>query len=116
MYWLKICQLMILNIYYKNLVAILLKLVKQKRVYPYEYMDSFKRFSEDKLPYRCKLFSFLEDECISEKDFSHAINVCNTFKINAMGYYGNLCLKTDVSVLADVFEKFINPFGANVPI
>ena len=25
-------------------------LVKQKRVYPYEYMDSFERFSEDKLP------------------------------------------------------------------
>ena len=32
----------------------LLKLVKQKWVYPYEYMDSFKRFSEDKLPDRSK--------------------------------------------------------------
>ena len=31
------------------------KLVKQKGVYPYEYMDSFERFSEDKLPDRCKL-------------------------------------------------------------
>ena len=31
-----------------------LKLVKQKGVYPYEYMDSFKKFSEDKLPDRCK--------------------------------------------------------------
>ena len=28
----------------------LLELVKEKEVYPYEYMDSFKRFSEDKLP------------------------------------------------------------------
>ena len=27
-----------------------LELLKQKGVYPYEYMDSFKRFSEDKLP------------------------------------------------------------------
>ena len=27
----------------------LLELVKQKGVYPYEYMNSFKRFSEDKL-------------------------------------------------------------------
>ena len=33
------------------------KLVKQKRVYPYEYMDSFKKFSEDKLPDKCKFLS-----------------------------------------------------------
>ena len=35
----------------------LLKLVKQKGVYPYEYMDSFGRFFEDKLPDRCRFFS-----------------------------------------------------------
>ena len=28
----------------------LLKLVKEKGVYPYEYMDSFKKFSKNKLP------------------------------------------------------------------
>ena len=39
----------------------LLALVKQKGVYPYEYMDSFKKFLEDKLPGRCKLFSSLKD-------------------------------------------------------
>ena len=44
-----------------------LKLVKQKGVYPYEYMDSFEKLSEDKLPDRCKFFSFLKDECISDK-------------------------------------------------
>ena len=27
-----------------------LELLKQKDVYPYEYMDSFKRFGEEKLP------------------------------------------------------------------
>ena len=27
-----------------------LELLKQKGTYPYEYMDSFKRFSEEKLP------------------------------------------------------------------
>ena len=31
-----------------------LELVKQKGVFPYEYMDSFKKFSENKLPDRCK--------------------------------------------------------------
>ena len=28
----------------------LLKLIKEKGVYPYEYMESFKKFSEDELP------------------------------------------------------------------
>ena len=84
----------------------LLELVKQKGVYPYENMDSFKKFSEDKLPDRCKLFRSLKDECI-EKDYSHTINVSNTFKINAMDDYHDLHLKTDVMLLA-VFEKFIS--------
>ena len=34
----------------------LLKLVKEKAVYRYEYMDSFKRFFENKLPDRSKFF------------------------------------------------------------
>ena len=38
-----------------------LELVKQKGVHPYEYMNSFKRFSEDKVPDRSKFFSSLKD-------------------------------------------------------
>ena len=86
----------------------LLELVKQKGVYPYEYMDSFKKFSEDNLLDRCKFFSSLKDKCISEKDYVHAINVCNVFKMNTMSDYHDLYLKTDVLMLTDVFEKFIN--------
>ena len=80
------------------------KLVKQKGVCPYEYMDSFKKFSEIKVPGRCKFFSFLKDECISEK----ANNIWNVFKMNTMGDYHDLYLKTDVLLIADVFEKFIS--------
>ena len=35
----------------------LLELVKQKGVYPYEHMDSFKKFFENRLPDKCKFFS-----------------------------------------------------------
>ena len=35
-----------------------LKLLKQKDAYPYEYMDSFKRFGAEILPYK-KMFSQL---------------------------------------------------------
>ena len=52
-----------------------LNLVKQKRVYSYEYMDSLKRFFEDKLPDRCKFYSFLKDGCISDKKYLITIKV-----------------------------------------
>ena len=85
----------------------LLEIVKQKSVYPYKCMDSFKKFSKNKLTDKCKFFSSLKNECISEIDL-HAINVWNVFKMNTTVDYHELYLKTDVLLLADVFEKFIN--------
>ena len=70
-------------------------------------MDSFNKFSENKLPDRCKFFSSLKEKYISEKDYLKANNICNVFKIDTVGDYHDLYLKTDVLLLADVFEKFI---------
>ena len=39
----------------------LFKLVKEKGVYPCEYLDSFRKFSKNKLPDTCKIFSSLKD-------------------------------------------------------
>ena len=85
-----------------------LKLLKQKEMYPYEYMDNFKRLFENKLPDKSKFFSSLQDECISEKDYLKAVDIWNVFKMNSVGDYHDLYLETDVLLLADVFEKFIN--------
>ena len=74
----------------------LLELVKEKGVYPYEYMDSFKKFFEDKLHDKSRFFSSLKDECISEKDYQRANNAWNAFKMNLMGDYHDLYLKADV--------------------
>ena len=82
--------------------------MKQRGVYPYEYVDNFERFFEDKLPDRCEFFSSLKDECIIENDYLHAIDIWNMFKINTMGDYHDLYLKADVLLLADVFKNFIN--------
>ena len=65
-----------------------LELVKQKGVYPYEYMDRFIRFFENKLPDKSKLSSSLKDECISEK----AADIWNVFKLN----YDLLCDYYDI--------------------
>ena len=70
-------------------------------------MNSFKKFSEDKLPNKCEFFNSLKDECISEKDYERAKNIWNAFKMKTMGHYHDLYLKTDVLLLADAFEKFI---------
>ena len=86
----------------------LLQLVKQKGVNPYEFIDSFKNFSEDKLPDKSKFFNSLKDDCISKKDYLHANNAWNMFKMNIMSDYHYLYLKTDVLLLTDVFEKFIS--------
>ena len=38
-----------------------LELLKQKGAYPYEYMDNFKRFSEEKLPDKKCFYSSVKD-------------------------------------------------------
>ena len=43
-----------------------------------------------------QIFSSLKEECISEKDYLHAIDVWLMFKMNTMGDYHDLYLKTDV--------------------
>ena len=71
-------------------------------------MDSFEKFLGDKLPDKCKFFSSLRNKCISEKDYLKAINVWNVFKMNIMTDYHDFFKKTDVSLLVDVYKKFIN--------
>ena len=55
-----------------------LDLMTRKGVYPYDYMDSFKKFKE-KLPPKEAFYSILNDEHISDEDYKHAQNVWNTY-------------------------------------
>ena len=82
-----------------------LDLMSQKGVYPYDFMDSFDKFNE-KLPPKEKVYSILNDKHISDKDYKHAQNVWNTFSLKNMGEYHDLYLKSDILLLADVFENF----------
>ena len=70
-------------------------------------MNNFKRFNEDKLLNKSKFFSSLKDSGINEKSYDRAIKVWKVFKIKTLGEYHDLYLKTNVLLLADVFEKFI---------
>ena len=80
-------------------------LMVRKGVYPYDYMDSFDKFNE-KLPTKEDFFSIMNNEHISNKDYQHAKTVWETFMLKTMGEYHDLYLKSDILLLADVFENF----------
>jgi hypothetical protein len=85
-----------------------IELLCQKGVYPYDYMNSWDKFKDTKLPRRSEFFSKLYNSKISKADYAHAQNVWKEFKCETMQDYHDLYLKTDVLLLADVFENFRN--------
>ena len=50
-------------------------------------MNSFKNFSENKLPDKSKFFSSLKDSGINEEQYGRAVNVWKAFKIKNLGEY-----------------------------
>ena len=53
-------------------------------------------------------FNSLKDCYISDEEYFRAINVWKVFNIKNLGEYHDLYLKTDVLLLCDVSEKFID--------
>ena len=82
-----------------------LDLMAQKGVYPYNYMDSFDKFDE-KLSTKEDFYSILNNQHISDDEYKHAQTVWSTFSLKNMAEYHNLYLKSDILLLADVFENF----------
>ena len=76
------------------------KLMKQKGVYPYDYLSSFDKFNEKQLPKK-GFYSILNNEHISDKDFTHDKNVSRTFNLKSKGEYHDLHLKSDILLLPD---------------
>ena len=82
-------------------------------------MNSFEKFNEEKLCARKYFFSStkkgktdedgkISDEHVSIKDYLTCGKIWDKFKMKNMGDYHDHYLKKDVSLLADVFEKFIS--------
>ena len=78
----------------------------RKGIYPYEYMDSWDKFKETSLPSIEKFESNLNMSRVSDGDYEHACRVWREFRIKYMGEYHDLYLRTDVILLANVFESF----------
>lgn len=87
----------------------LIELLKRKGVFPYEHIKSFDNYDETELPPK-DAFSISYDgqtrEPISDEDYEHAKEVYRRARCRNLGAYNDLYLKTDVLILADVFENF----------
>ena len=58
------------------------------------------------LPTKEDFFSIMNNEHITDEEYKHAQNVWNVFGLKSMGKYHDLYLKSDILLLADVFENF----------
>ena len=84
------------------------ELLFRKGIYPYEYMDSWNKFNETRLPSKDQFYSNLYMSGVDDVEYEHACNIWKVFKIRNMGEYHDLYLKTDMILLANVFESFRN--------
>ena len=83
-----------------------LNLLKQKGVFPYEYMTDFFKLSATSLPTKGAFYSQLSGSGISDEDYTHAQKVWKAFSCKTMKDYHDLYLKTDVLLLADIMTEF----------
>ena len=83
------------------------EILKKKGVFPYTFHDKFEKLTEKLLPEFCYLgvISVSGQIDTSEEDIQHANKVWNSLGCKNFGDNLILYLKTDVKLLADVFEK-----------
>ena len=82
-------------------------MMTRKGLYPYSYMDSWAKFHVN--PRELVKENFTNDlsgDKIKDKEFEFYNQVCDKFNITNLGEYHDLYLKSDVLLLADVFENF----------
>ena len=76
----------------------------RKGVYPYEYMDDWKKLNETSFPRSEDFYSHLNMEDITDADYRHRKRVCKDFEIKILGKYHDLYVQNDALLLADALR------------
>ena len=84
-----------------------LSLFLRKGVYPYDYVDCWKKLDETSLPPKESFYSNLTGEGITDEHYQHAHTVWKEFYIESMKDYHKLYNLSDVLLLAHIFENFM---------
>ncbi|XP_068994026.1 uncharacterized protein [Neodiprion pinetum] len=83
------------------------RLLTGEGVFPYEYIDSWEKLEEKHSPAKKPFYSKLNVRNISDDDYAHACDVWQTFNVQTLEEYSDLYSQTDVFLLADVFQDFL---------
>ena len=71
-------------------------------------MDDWEKFNDTSLPKKEDFDSHLNMEDNTDTDYMHTKRVFKDFEIKKLGESHDLCVQSDTSLLADVFENFRN--------
>ena len=82
--------------------------MRQKSVYAYESMDGWEKIEETKLLPKNAFYRKLNMKGIRDKDYEHAQQIWNILEKKTLVCYHDTYLKTDVLLLADVFDTIRN--------
>lgn len=83
-----------------------IKMLERKGVLCYDYIDSWQRLDETSLPSMSNFHNQLNCSDVTDEQYDFAVQVWKKFNITNLGEYTDIYLKTDVLLLADVFENF----------
>ena len=82
------------------------KLLTHKGIYPYEYVTDWDKFKETQLPPREAFYGKLNMSGVDNEDYEPANRDWKEFGLKDFCEYHDLYVKTDVILLANVFEAF----------
>lgn len=77
-----------------------------KGALPYEYMDSWGKFEERKLPPINAFFSSLSQKTIDQQTYDRLNGIWNHFECENLGDFHDIYLKVDVLLLTAIFQNF----------
>jgi hypothetical protein len=81
--------------------------LQKKQVFPYSYFTDLSKLDELELPQNKKdWYNDLKDEEILNEDLEYAKEIYKKYKCKNLREYTELYLKTDVLLLAEIFETF----------